>query len=83
MLPFGNAVRIINIESQGVGTELFVLLFEIEFVEVGDFFRFFRRCCLIAASGQHKAAAHKSNGSQKANNEGCGFHYNRFIVNVG
>ena len=84
MLSLSNAVRIIDIERQLIGRERSLLVFEIEPVEIGNFVRLSRRFHVFgAASGQQKGAGHKSKGSQKANGEGCGFHYNRFIVNVG
>ena len=84
MLSLSNAIRIIDIERQLIGRERILLIFEIEPVEIGNFVRLSRRFHVFgAASGQHKAAGHKNKGSRKANGEGCGFHYNRFIVNVG
>ena len=57
MLSLCDAVRIIDIEGQGIGIELFVLLFEIEFVEFSEFVGAFRRRRTAATAAQQTTNA--------------------------
>ena len=66
MLPLCDAVRIIDIEGQGVGIELFVLLFEIEFVEFSELVGAFRRRRTATAARQTANADQRTDTDQQS-----------------
>ena len=74
MLPFGNAVRIIDIESQGVGTELFVLLFEIKFVEFSELIGAIRRRRTATKAVLPKTAARQKANAEQSEDQVSDFH---------
>ena len=74
MLSHSDAVRIIDIESQGVGIELFVLLFEIEFVEFSELVGAFRRRRTATAARQTANADQRTDTDQQSEDQVSDFH---------
>ena len=74
MLSLCDAVRIIDIEGQSVGVELFVLLFEIEFVEFSELVGAFRRRRTATAARQTANADQRTDTDQQSEDQVSDFH---------